>query len=192
MSLPRPSISPPRERYNHRSLGRNQNCCPRRHRHRHRGDSHAAATTSPGGSRARRRPLSPRQLPRLAAASLQGSCLDETPKTAKPCLPPLFTRQSGGPPKSPAPCPPSAGLGAPRRLRWARARSFVQVRVHCVCFRAGRRQPRTASLWLLTGLSYPAQVMQPILVSSVWFFSPAALYLSSIILHVKEQQIRTL
>lgn len=121
MSLPRPSISPPREGYNHRSLGLNQNCCPRRHRHW--GDSHAAATTSPGGSRARRRPPSPDSCLALPPPPCRAPVWTKHPKLRNrvclPCLP-----DSPGAPEEPRPvpslcrprCAPQAAVGAGTQL----------------------------------------------------------------------------
>lgn len=164
-----------RDTITYRSLGLNQNCCPSR-----RGDSHAA-TTSRGGSRACHRP--PESRPAAAASPpppppcrppvRPDTTKSRAPKTAKLCLPPLFTRPSRTPRNPPE--PPSGWGGLPpgscfrgrgRGLRRRAARSFLQVRcvrLAAVCAWPDHGQPGTASL--APRLLPPVQALQPIPVS---------------------------
>lgn len=185
------------------SLGLNQNCS------HHRGDSHAAATSQ--GGLCHRRPL--RVLTAAAAlpcrhlpAGLLFRRNNRTQKSKAPqtgfASPVYLTVQGPNTPHAPLgpDCLALASLQAaaiPLRPRCARR---PRPRGRQVAFFKGTKcasldRAETAAGLPFWGSSlacrYPKQVMQPSL-SHQSFSFPATLYLSSIILHIKKQQIRTL
>lgn len=166
-----------------RSLGLSQNCCPGQ------GDLHAAATTSQGGSRtdsALRSPDSSRCLacpPCRPPFGLKHHTEQSTQNCKTLFAAPVYwtVQDPEEPTRASLPLGPASFLapasshGAARRLRLRVGTSFL--RVHCVCFAGpARGRPGTASLWPPTGFS-PVQVMQPILVSSVFFFPCRPLFI---------------